>query len=217
MADVMSDVGFVGAVVEPIDDERSKLFGACFAVLDPRLMMTADHVVEGALERGATRLHVLGPGLAPVPVISFLRDPVADVAVLVVERSDVHPFREFGEVEVGAAVSLFAASAQQLLHTSVTGREHLVVESSARSRGTDPVPPCARTNTYRYDALALDCAPAKGFSGSPVWTDDGALVGLYCVIRRRGSVTEGFALEITAAGRLLDAAISQLLPEGCPA
>ena len=213
----MADSGFVGAVVEPIDDERSRLFGACFAVLDPRVMMTADHVVEGALERGATRLHVLGPGLAPVPVISILRDPVADVAVLVVERSDVHPFSDFGEVEVGAAVSLFAASAQQLLTTSVTGREHLIVESSARSRGTDPVPPCARIRTYRYPALALDCAPAKGFSGSPVWTDDGALVGLYCVIRRRGSVTEGFALEITAAGRLLDAAISQLLPEGCPA
>ena len=157
MADVMSDVGFVGAVVEPIDDERSKLFGACFAVLDPRLMMTADHVVEGALERGATRLHVLGPGLAPVPVISILRDPVADVAVLVVERSDVHPFREFGEVEVGAAVSLFAASAQQRLTTSITGREHLIVESSARSRGTDPVPPCARTiriATTRWRSIA---------------------------------------------------------------
>jgi hypothetical protein len=72
---------FVGAVVSPIDSDRSTLHGACFAFLDGDHFVTADHLIEKAIAEGHHQIQVMGPGLYPVTADVF-RHSSADVAVL---------------------------------------------------------------------------------------------------------------------------------------
>lgn len=189
--------GFVGAVVEPIDDERSRLFGACFAI-DRQHFVTADHVIEAARERGAERLHVIGSGMPPSPVTSTFRHPSADVAVLHVEHDARIPwFDMVGEPEGGETVRMFAPATREHASAKVTGHgRRLNTTSTAHSRGTRPehLQRSPRERNYSYFALKFDEAPDHGYSGSAVWGADDALIGLYTSSRR--GENEGFALQI---------------------
>src|SRR4051794_29046371 len=98
---------FIGAVVEPIDAERSTLAGGCFALFGRCWFVTADHVLEAARERGHERLHVLGPGLDPVPVAETWRHPMMDVAVMYAPHDgSIEAFAAVGPATVGQAVQL---------------------------------------------------------------------------------------------------------------
>jgi hypothetical protein len=93
--------------VEPIDAERSRLFGGCFALLDGQHFATPHHVVTWALEHErAEGLHVCG-SLAPVPVEGMFAYPTADLAVpRAPHDSHGEPFAEPGTPILGETVTL---------------------------------------------------------------------------------------------------------------
>lgn len=155
--------GFVGAVVDPVDDERSSLYGACFAI-DTRHFVTADHVVTAGAERGARRLHVIGLGMWPTPVEAVFRHPTFDVAVLRVAHDvDVQPFWPAPRPLVGDVVDLAAlkGATRLELRTTVTGFGR-----------------CVPRAPYSFAAIELADAPGRAFSGAPVIGADGGVVGV---------------------------------------
>jgi S1-C subfamily serine protease len=186
---------FVGAVTEPITPERSLLFGACFA-LDTRTVVTADHVIEAALERGAKALHVLGPKVeAAVEKVS--RHPDWDLAILEVEHElEVVPFSVAPPVR-GEDVRLHAwtRAGKLSMFTQVAGMvEKVQVASTATTRGTKPEHQVLepRTVTYAYPGIVLSDAPSKAYSGAPVVNDAGQAIGVLTL--RRGG--QGIALRL---------------------
>lgn len=201
---------YVGAVVDPINGERNHYFGACFAIGDGRHWMTADHVVEAALERGTDTLHVLVvERMMPAPASEVFRHPTLDVAVLRIAAhdADIDAFTWLADAAIGDEVSLVDPSAREVVTTSVAGHWRLRRESTAATRGTTPAPADARILAYREPIMAIPGAPGHGFSGSPVWNADGELVGMYSA-RDRDTDT-GFALQISAAAPWLAATIQQ--------
>jgi hypothetical protein len=193
--------GFIGAVVAPIDDARSSLFGACFAFGE--YFVTGDHVVEAARERGAEGLCVIGAGFELAPVTAIHRHATLDVALLCCEHGGpLSCFRPGRPAVCGERARLFNPAVEAALTTTVLGRIRARPVSTARSRGTSPAPADARHLEYSYPALVIRAAPGHGFSGSPVWAvDDGALLGIYCAdLTNRGDENRvGVALEIAAA------------------
>jgi S1-C subfamily serine protease len=188
--------GFVGAVAEPIDGERSRFFGTAFAVFNGEYFLTPDHVLTWALEHeGAEALYVLGPGLEPVPVAQIIRHPSADLALLRTSHGrTVEPFVEVTPAELGAEVTLSAwrpisqGSGLARVATAVSGFG--LVRPPKRPRGL-----------YEFGALGLVDAPGKGFSGSPVADATGALVGVSTqTMTLDDGSTRGVALSLSAPG-----------------
>lgn len=175
--------GFIGAVVEPIDRERSRHFGGCFALSDPDLFVTADHVVAFAYSEGAKRLHVLGPDLEPTPVEAVFRHPRQDIAVLRAPRADIDPFSRVDDPAPGEPVRLFAYNAG--------GGQQMATRVGRFGRKRD-----AR---YSFDAFELDDAPSKAFSGTPVMSADGAALGVFTQIGRQAGREFGVALRLCSS------------------
>lgn len=186
-------MGFVGAVVEPIDGERSRLFGATFSLFDGEHFITPDHVVTWALEHEAAEaLYVLGAGLEPVRVEDVFRHPSADLAVLRAPHgSDVEPFASLAtpvrgtEVTLSAWRGISAGSGLATVATTVTGR--VVVR-----------PPRRPSGTYEFEAFELADAFGKGFSGSPVVDARGRVLGMHTQTLADLRGARGIALALDA-------------------
>jgi hypothetical protein len=172
-------VGFIGAVVDPIDAERSSVYGVTFALGSPSHFVTADHVIEAAHERGSEgRLHVLGPGMDPAAVSAIHRHPTMDLAVLGVEGAEVEPFREVGVPQVGETAYVYGVRGGRPEVRAVavqSGARMLHTVSTPLSRGTDPAPAEARELLYAQPAFAIDAELDHGFSGSAVYTAERVL------------------------------------------
>lgn len=208
-------MGFVGAVIDPIDSDRSALFGACFAMLDREHFVTADHVVGAAIGEDVQRydgperrtpardLHVMGPGLWPVRVERAHRHPTADVAVLYAPHdAAVEPFTETATPEVDQAVRLHGSQGpDERLITTITGFRRYVDRALAR---------------YGYDALELAAAGGRSYSGTAVLTHDGERVlGVSTGAMRMGSLERGVAVHGVPMAWL--AAVINDDTEGCGA
>jgi len=192
---------FVGVVIEPIDEQRSRIFGACFALFDRHHFVTADHVIEAALERGAEQLHVSGPGLWPVPVEGTFRHATHDLAVLRAPHdADVEPFAEVGEPVVGAEVRAtgLAGGAWQSVTTTVAAIERVSKTSTAASRGTLPehLVGGSRSCRYSFPAFATADAFGRGFCGAPVRDADERVLGVVTLRRTIGKSVRGWAVRL---------------------
>ena len=200
-------MSFVGAVVKPIaGTDRSRLFGACFCLLTPRTFVTADHVTQAAIERGAEHMYVTGPGLEAHPVTAMHRHGRFDLAVLQVEHDlALDPFDVGVSPSVGQAVSAraFSSDGWQSLETFVTALCPVEHTSTAVTRGTTDLKHRVGAKRYAYPAVALAEAPGKAFSGAPVIDPHGDAIGVFSLNRGFGSiehhVMRGLAVRLDAA------------------
>jgi S1-C subfamily serine protease len=203
--------GFIGAVVAPTSLTHSRHFGTGFSLFEGSLFVTARHVVESAERQGFTELSVLGVGLAPTPAVEVLCHPTSDVAVLVLPpASAVDPFTVLGEPEPDQSVSLLAFMADGVgrwMTTTVTGRA---------GRIGPPV------RAYAFDAFELLDSPGPAYSGAPILSTTGALLGVLTHSAHHADGAErgiGLRLGAVETGWLADvvAGAQGLTPEGAAA
>jgi hypothetical protein len=182
---------FVGAIVDPIDDERSELVGACFAVA-PGGFMTADHVIEAARERGR-RLYVIGPGLEPIAARVAMRHPEHDVATVTASCA-VRPFDRCGPPQVSEPATVYGVAGREL-HTTLLTVTDIEAVSTAKTRGTSAEALRAPTaeRAYRYLGGVLADPADNGYSGGPV-VQDGVVVGVLTLRRTYNGVARGVAM-----------------------
>lgn len=211
-------MSFVGSVVSPISTTQIAGLGCCFAV--DGALVTCDHMLEAAWERGHDDLWVLGPGLEPTPVTAAFRHPTADIAVLCAPgAAGVEPFSVDARAPAaGRAATAHRYSADDVsvsLPTVVIGAVDFEWTSTAQSRGTAPEhvreprrPP--RDRRYAYPMVMLSRRTGRGFCGGPVQTSAGALaMTTFGTGRADGSFERGGALYLNAVMPWITAIVQQ--------
>jgi hypothetical protein len=173
-------MSWVGVVCDPVDEERSTLFGGCFAWGDGRTYVTADHIVQASIERGAARLSIAGSATLPRPVTSVRRHPRLDLAVLTAEH-EVDAYTQTAAPVVGQVVGSMAfapgdggvVSAVSRV-TAVGGRRSSV--STPETRGSDCGGPDVAYAGQPIFVLFDEFD--RGFSGAPVLDVGGRVLGV---------------------------------------
>jgi hypothetical protein len=155
-------MSFVGIVCRPLDGDRLKKVGTCFAFGPPGCLLTAAHVVHGLERRGLEKYVVAGPGMGPVPIRAALTCDDVDLAVLITEQA-ADPFVAADELPAESShvvISGMTAAGRVDVDARVLHSEAMAVDFAYVGFAVTRSPPCG-----------------PGWSGAPVHSE-GLVVGV---------------------------------------
>lgn len=174
--------------------------GSGVVLSDDGLILTNDHVISLGSAREPDRVQVSFSDGAIVDAEVLGGDPVSDLAVIKVDRTDVQP------ITVGTSSNL-AVGQEVIAIGSPLGLEGTVTTGiiSALHR---PVAAGGGTADSVFDAIQTDAAINHGNSGGALVNTNGALIGINTAIATAdsggGSIGLGFAIPIDQAKRVAD-------------
>ncbi|WP_347266454.1 Do family serine endopeptidase [Paracoccus sp. (in: a-proteobacteria)] len=174
----------------PSEEQRSNALGSGFVVSADGLIVTNNHVIEGADQ---IEVEFFSGKTLPAKVIG--RDEKTDIAVLKVESDQPLPFVGFGDSDK-ARVGDWVLALGNPLGQGFSASTGIV---SARNR--------ALTGTYD-DFIQTDAAINRGNSGGPLFNMDGEVIGVNTAILspNGGSIGIGFSM----ASNVVEKVVAQL-------
>lgn len=180
------DPGFGG----PQMQQRSNALGSGFVVSGEGLIVTNNHVIDGADE-----IEVEFYSGARLPATLVGTDPTTDIAVLKVETDNPLPFVKFGDSDA-AEVGDWVLALGNPLGQGFSASAGII---SAKSR--------ALTGTYD-DFIQTDAAINRGNSGGPLFNLSGEVIGVNTAILspNGGSIGIGFSM----ASNVVQGVVEQL-------
>lgn len=174
----------------PTTRERSNALGSGFVVSADGLIVTNNHVIDGADE-----IEVEFYSGAKLPAKLVGTDPTTDIAVLKVEAEKPLPFVEFGDSDA-SRVGDWVLALGNPLGQGLSASSGII---SAKSRSL--------TGTYD-DFIQTDAAINRGNSGGPLFNMNGEVVGVNTAILspNGGSIGIGFSM----ASNVVEKVVQQL-------
>ncbi|SIR10204.1 serine protease Do [Paracoccus thiocyanatus] len=171
----------------PQREQRSNALGSGFVVSADGLIVTNNHVIEGADE---IEVEFFSGRQLPAKVIG--KDEKTDIAVLKVESADALPFVKFGDSDV-ARVGDWVLALGNPLGQGFSASTGIV---SARNR--------ALSGTYD-DFIQTDAAINRGNSGGPLFNMDGEVIGVNTAILspNGGSIGIGFSMASNVVSKVV--------------
>ena len=172
----------------PMSRERSNALGSGFVVSSDGLIVTNNHVIDGADE-----IEVEFYSGAKLPAKLIGTDPTTDIAVLKVEAEKPLPFVKFGDSDK-ARVGDWVLALGNPLGQGLSASSGII---SAKSR--------ALTGTYD-DFIQTDAAINRGNSGGPLFNMNGEVVGVNTAILspNGGSIGIGFSMASNVVTKVVD-------------
>ena len=176
--------GFPGG---PQMQQRSNALGSGFVISAEGLIVTNNHVIDGADE---IEIEFYSGQRLPAEVVG--RDAQTDIAVLKVESAEPLPYVEFGDSDV-ARVGDWVLALGNPLGQGFSASTGIV---SARNR--------ALTGTYD-DFIQTDAAINRGNSGGPLFNMDGEVIGVNTAILspNGGSIGIGFSMASNVVSKVV--------------
>jgi len=172
----------------PQTQQRSNALGSGFVVSSEGLIVTNNHVIEGADE-----IEIEFSSGARLPATLVGTDPTTDIAVLKVEAENPLPFVSFGDSD-GARVGDWVLALGNPLGQGFSATTGIV---SAKGR--------ALTGTYD-DFIQTDAAINRGNSGGPLFNLQGQVIGVNTAILSPsgGSIGIGFSMASNVVKGVVD-------------
>ena len=171
----------------PMQEQRSNALGSGFVVSSDGLIVTNNHVIDGADE---IEIEFFSGKTLPAKVIG--KDDKTDIAVLKVESKDPLPFVKFGDSDKGRVGDWVLALGNPLGQgfSATTG----II--SARNR--------ALSGSYD-DFIQTDAAINRGNSGGPLFNMDGEVIGVNTAILspNGGSIGIGFSMASNVVSKVV--------------
>jgi S1-C subfamily serine protease len=183
-------------------EQTQRGVGTGFVVRSDGLILTNDHVVDGA-----TDLTVTFPNGRSVDARVLATDPEHDLAVLGVDASNLATVKlgDSSEVAVGERVVAIGYALSLSGGPTVTAGIISSLERTIQVRDPGADFP-SRVRTYQ-DVLQTDAALNAGNSGGPLVTLDGEVIGVNAAGTTQAE-NIGFAIAIDAAKPLIAQAIA---------
>lgn len=192
-SDLFRDFGFPGMPPGPggrgpMAEQRSNALGSGFVVSPEGLIVTNNHVIEGADE---IEVEFFSGKTLPAKVVG--KDEKTDIAVLKVESKDALPFVKFGDSD-RSRVGDWVLALGNPLGQGFSASTGIV---SARNR--------ALSGTYD-DFIQTDAAINRGNSGGPLFNMDGEVIGVNTAILspNGGSIGIGFSMASNVVSKVVD-------------
>ena len=184
--------------VPPGAERRSASFGSGVIVRADGIIVTNNHVIEGA-----DRIQVTLPGGKDVEAELVGTDPLADIAVLRIPGTDL-PVAPIGSVE-GLMIGEWAVAIGNPLGNYVGDTQPTVTAGVISAVGRN-ISPSAGDEGFYLGMIQTDAAINPGNSGGPLVNADGEVIGINASIisRSGGSEGLGFAIPIDRALRIVD-------------
>ena len=172
----------------PMGPQRSNALGSGFVVSGDGIIVTNNHVIDGADE---IEIEFYSGDRLPAKVIGT--DPNTDIAVLKVESDEPLAFVEFGDSDT-SRVGDWVLALGNPLGQGFSASTGIV---SARNREL--------SGTYD-DYLQTDAAINRGNSGGPLFNMDGQVVGVNTAILSPsgGSIGIGFSMASNVVSKVVD-------------
>lgn len=172
----------------PQTQQRSNALGSGFVVSSEGLIVTNNHVIEGADE---IEIEFYSGARLPAKLVGT--DPTTDIAVLKVEADNPLPFVTFGDSDA-ARVGDWVLALGNPLGQGFSATTGIV---SAKSR--------ALTGTYD-DFIQTDAAINRGNSGGPLFNLKGEVIGVNTAILSPsgGSIGIGFSMASNVVKGVVD-------------
>ncbi|WP_199259296.1 DegQ family serine endoprotease [Paracoccus binzhouensis] len=172
----------------PMAEQRSNALGSGFVVSAEGLIVTNNHVIEGADE---IEVEFFSGKTLPAKVIG--KDDKTDIAVLKVESDEPLPFVKFGDSDK-ARVGDWVLALGNPLGQGFSASTGIV---SARNR--------ALSGTYD-DFIQTDAAINRGNSGGPLFNMDGEVIGVNTAILspNGGSIGIGFSMASNVVSKVVE-------------
>ena len=172
----------------PQGEQRSNALGSGFVVSADGLIVTNNHVIDGADE---IEVEFFSGKKLPAKVIG--KDEKTDIAVLKVESPDALPFVKFGDSDKGR-VGDWVLALGNPLGQGFSASTGII---SARNR--------ALSGTYD-DFIQTDAAINRGNSGGPLFNMDGEVIGVNTAILspNGGSIGIGFSMAANVVSKVVE-------------
>ncbi|WP_062562224.1 DegQ family serine endoprotease [Paracoccus aminovorans] len=172
----------------PMEQQRSNALGSGFVVSPEGLIVTNNHVIEGADE---IEVEFFSGKTLPAKVVG--RDDKTDIAVLKVESKDPLPFVKFGDSDKGR-VGDWVLALGNPLGQGFSASTGII---SARNR--------ALSGSYD-DFIQTDAAINRGNSGGPLFNMDGEVIGVNTAILspNGGSIGIGFSMASNVVSKVVE-------------
>lgn len=188
--DLFRDFGFPGIPDGrrgPQVEQRSNALGSGFVVSEDGLIVTNNHVIEGA---DSIEVEFYSGKRLPAKVIG--KDDKTDIAVLKVETTEALPFVKFGDSDK-SRVGDWVLALGNPLGQGFSASTGIV---SARNR--------ALNGTYD-DFIQTDAAINRGNSGGPLFNMDGEVIGVNTAILspNGGSIGIGFSMASNVVAKVV--------------
>lgn len=172
----------------PQAEQRSNALGSGFVVSADGLIVTNNHVIDGA---DAIEIEFFSGKTLPAKVVG--RDDKTDIAVLRVESPEPLPFVKFGDSDQ-SRVGDWVLALGNPLGQGFSASTGIV---SARNR--------ALSGTYD-DFIQTDAAINRGNSGGPLFNMDGEVIGVNTAILspNGGSIGIGFSMASNVVSKVVE-------------
>ncbi|SMO51492.1 DegQ family serine endoprotease [Paracoccus laeviglucosivorans] len=172
----------------PQQEQRSNALGSGFVVSADGLIVTNNHVIDGADE---IEIEFFSGKTLPAKVVG--KDEKTDIAVLKVESADPLPFVKFGDSD-RSRVGDWVLALGNPLGQGFSASTGIV---SARNR--------ALSGTYD-DFIQTDAAINRGNSGGPLFNMDGEVIGVNTAILspNGGSIGIGFSMASNVVSKVVE-------------
>lgn len=169
-------------------EQRSNALGSGFVVSSDGIIVTNNHVIDGADE---IEVEFFSGETLPAKVIG--KDDKTDIAVLKVESDKALPFVKFGDSDQ-ARVGDWVLALGNPLGQGFSASTGIV---SARNR--------ALSGSYD-DFIQTDAAINRGNSGGPLFNMDGEVIGVNTAILspNGGSIGIGFSMASNVVGKVVE-------------
>ena len=186
--------GLPGRQTEPQEQKIEQDIGSGFVITADGLIVTNKHVVG---DTQAKYKVVIGKDEV-VEVKQIYRDPVNDLAILKIDKSDLKPVKlgDSDKLKVGQSVIAIGTALGEFRSTVTTG----VI--SGLGRGITAGSPFE--GSERLDnVIQTDAAINPGNSGGPLFNSSGEVIGVNVAVSQEGQ-NIGFALPINLAKQSID-------------
>ncbi len=186
--------GLLGRQTEPQEQKIEQDIGSGFVITADGLIVTNKHVVG---DTQAKYKVVIGKDEV-VEVKQIYRDPVNDLAILKIDKSDLKPVKlgDSDKLKVGQSVIAIGTALGEFRSTVTTG----VI--SGLGRGITAGSPFE--GSERLDnVIQTDAAINPGNSGGPLFNSSGEVIGVNVAVSQEGQ-NIGFALPINLAKQSID-------------
>ncbi len=182
----------------PGAERRSVSFGSGVIVRPDGIIVTNNHVIEGA-----SQIRVTLPGGSDLEAELVGADPLADIAVLRVRGRDL-PVAPVGSVD-GLLIGEWAVAIGNPLGNYVGDTQPTVTAGVISAIGRN-IAPSAGDQGFYLGMIQTDAAINPGNSGGPLVNAAGEVIGINASIisRSGGSEGLGFAIPIDRALRIVD-------------